>query len=246
MRGVNVGVGLQRVQGGFSPAGLSDLALWLDATDEGTITSSSGNVSQWDDKSGNGRNVVQATGSSQPTTGVETINGLNALGFSGPQYLQNAAYPLISDATIIVVANVVLVNNAAESLISFDQAGNDFQLDAASATDFLYRANGPNANYNYSATNQEGADNIYSFDFDITDADSRLRINGGAAVSSAYSNDVAGTHTFRIATNRAEGNRLDVNVSEIIIYDRRLTNSEFDSVGNYLSGKYAISWSAVS
>lgn len=66
----------------FSPADLSP-ELWLDASDTATITSSSGSVSQWNDKSSNGRNVTQGTGGAQPTTGSFTQNGLNVLSFDG-------------------------------------------------------------------------------------------------------------------------------------------------------------------
>jgi len=63
--------------GGFSPLDLSP-NLWLDATDATTITEVSGNVSQWDDKSGNGNNVVQTLSTDRPTNGA-SINGNNAI-----------------------------------------------------------------------------------------------------------------------------------------------------------------------
>lgn len=39
----------------------SELLIWLDASDLGTITSASSLVSQWNDKSGNGVHVSEAT-----------------------------------------------------------------------------------------------------------------------------------------------------------------------------------------
>jgi hypothetical protein len=55
---------------------------WWDASDAATITDAgSGKVSQWDDKSGNGRHVTQASPGNRPTTGIRTINGLNAIDF---------------------------------------------------------------------------------------------------------------------------------------------------------------------
>lgn len=56
--------------GGFQwiPSALgSGLALWLDAADARTITLNGSTVSKWNDKSGNNRNVSQATASLQPT-----------------------------------------------------------------------------------------------------------------------------------------------------------------------------------
>ena len=68
---------------GFSPTSISSLAVWLDGSDTSTITSSGGNVSQWDDKSGNGRNFEQLTPADQPSL----VSGLGgALGDS--QHLQ--------------------------------------------------------------------------------------------------------------------------------------------------------------
>ena len=57
----------------FSPTSIANCALWLDGADASTITTATG-VSQWNDKSGNGFNLTQDTGSLQPT---RTGNYLN-------------------------------------------------------------------------------------------------------------------------------------------------------------------------
>jgi hypothetical protein len=69
----------------FSPLDLTP-SLWLDAADTLTITELLGSVSQWNDKSGNGYNVVQASGANQPITGTRTVNGLNVLDFNGTSH----------------------------------------------------------------------------------------------------------------------------------------------------------------
>jgi hypothetical protein len=56
-------------------------ALWLDASDSSTITTVSGGVSEWRDKSGNSRHAAQATAGSRPGTG--TLNGLPVVAFDG-------------------------------------------------------------------------------------------------------------------------------------------------------------------
>jgi hypothetical protein len=58
-------------------------ALWLDAADANTITESSGEVSQWNDKSGNGRNATQATQANRPALTTAAQNSLNAVSFDG-------------------------------------------------------------------------------------------------------------------------------------------------------------------
>jgi hypothetical protein len=56
---------------------------WHDAYDEDTITDTAGDVSQWDDKSGNSAHLKQTIGGDQPTTGTGQINNLNAIDFNG-------------------------------------------------------------------------------------------------------------------------------------------------------------------
>ena len=68
----------------WTPAEIST-ALWLDAADDSTITLNGSTVSQWRDKSRNGRHVNQPTASKQPTYTLAGQNGLNVLSFDGNQ-----------------------------------------------------------------------------------------------------------------------------------------------------------------
>ncbi|MFM6254888.1 MAG: hypothetical protein ACKPEQ_38110, partial [Dolichospermum sp.] len=58
----------------WTPALISTV-LWLDAADASTITFNGSNVSQWNDKSGNGRNAIQATANHQPSYQTQGFNG---------------------------------------------------------------------------------------------------------------------------------------------------------------------------
>jgi hypothetical protein len=49
-------------------------ALWLDAADASTVTTVSGAVSQWNDKSGNARHATQVTTASRPTVVANSLN----------------------------------------------------------------------------------------------------------------------------------------------------------------------------
>jgi len=65
----------------WTPEQLSTSA-WFDASDTSTvIAGGSSNVYQWNDKSGNGNDVTQTTGSQQPLTGTRTMNGFNVIEF---------------------------------------------------------------------------------------------------------------------------------------------------------------------
>jgi hypothetical protein len=62
----------------WTPAQITT-GLWLDAADANTVTTVSGAVSQWNDKSGNGRNFTQATSGSRPTYTSAVLNALNTV-----------------------------------------------------------------------------------------------------------------------------------------------------------------------
>jgi hypothetical protein len=58
-------------------------ALWLDAADATTVTTVSGAVSQWNDKSGNARHATQSTAGNRPSYTTAGQNGRNVLTFDG-------------------------------------------------------------------------------------------------------------------------------------------------------------------
>jgi hypothetical protein len=66
----------------WTPAALSSY-LWLDAADAGTVTTVSGYVSAWSDKSGNSRGFAQSTAGYRPAYQSNDQNGLNTIHFDG-------------------------------------------------------------------------------------------------------------------------------------------------------------------
>jgi hypothetical protein len=113
----------------FTPLSLNPV-VWLDAADTSTITESSGFVSQWDDKSGNGYDVVQATGANQPATGSATINGLNVLSFDGSNdRMQNLNVPSSSRPhTYVIVMKETASITTTKSLVNASTGTNGLAL----------------------------------------------------------------------------------------------------------------------
>lgn len=98
---------LRPIQTGFTPRKIADLALWLDASDSSTITTSTG-VSEWRDKSGKGNNFAQTTGNNQPTVTTAGQNGLNTLTFNGSSQKllsTSASLSLSSTHSVFAVVN---------------------------------------------------------------------------------------------------------------------------------------------
>lgn len=88
--------------------------LWLDASDQATITISTG-VSEWRDKSGNGRHATQTTGISQPSIGLAEVNGLDVLLFDGINDFLNCAFALAQPLTIYVVSKTTVTTGTSGS-----------------------------------------------------------------------------------------------------------------------------------
>lgn len=100
----------------WTPADLPNLALWLDAADASTITLNGSTVSQWKDKSGNGRHVAQATAANQPTYASTGLLNKPTLRFNTPTdgryLLSTASFPSMpTGVSAIVVAQIDVSSN---------------------------------------------------------------------------------------------------------------------------------------
>lgn len=62
-----------------------------DATSGGSLVAADGAVARWEDQSGNGYHVTQATGAAQPARRVAAMNGTDSLQFDGGDYLAQSA-----------------------------------------------------------------------------------------------------------------------------------------------------------
>lgn len=101
----------------WTPKQLGTLDLWLDADDATTITIATG-ISQWDDKSGNGRHATQSTGSKQPTLVRNDLNGRTAVRFtSSSSQVLNTTHSFQGYGSFAVYAVMRTVSSASRSLV---------------------------------------------------------------------------------------------------------------------------------
>ena len=89
----------------WTPAALgSSLAVWLDASDATTLTTSGGLVSEWRDKSGNARHAVQTSPNSQPTfTGSAVSISDNNKSMTGA--MAAGTFPTSIQVTVVFTAS---------------------------------------------------------------------------------------------------------------------------------------------
>ena len=210
----------------FSPLDLSPV-LWLDASDTSTITEVGGAVSQWDDKSGNGNDVVQATAALQPTTGTRTLNGLNVLDFTSDA---------LANALTISQPNTVFV------VAQRDAAIEGLLLSSSSPGVYFYYLANLNM-YTNDGVNLSTAINVVTTDPTIwrrlANSTSSAIHRNGVSVASGNS----GTNTwgeFKIGTSGGGVNAFDGIFAEIIVVDGTLTAGEIADTEQYLADKWGI------
>jgi hypothetical protein len=87
----------------WTPANITT-TLWLDAADSSTVILNGSNVSRWDDKSGNGRNVSQNDANRQPTYNVNSLNGLAGINWGSTNNTRG-----LSTTSSLVAAQVFAV-----------------------------------------------------------------------------------------------------------------------------------------
>ena len=214
-------------------------ALWLDAADATTVTTVSGAVSQWNDKSGNGRNASQATAGNRPTYTSAGQNSLNVLTLDGSNdSLALAANLDITPAHSIFVAAknsaTITASTSGQLLLS----GDGYVFPSTTTSELLLGAGtltGALTNerlYSAVLANDGSGANIWGYG--KTDAD----VSGGFFLSSAF------TTTGDAFTGRLNGSSSFVTASTIGGYSSSNTRypSTIRGIGYRFSGN-SIYWS---
>lgn len=248
---------------GIIPTNVPNLAIWLDADDASTFTYSSGVlVSQWNDKSGNGRHMFQAVVAAQPSrSGV--INGRSSVAFAadGMAAASNLPWQFMSDGSGYTVFIVGRVENSGAAFPAF--AGTTATFSAGSGFDILCQRAAAFVRHSITnlAADANVVDNIVPgvipfatpFGFTITStatepvaADrSTLRIGGTnyqnnaktatAAVGAPFSPLAIGART-----NVDTGTQLTGQIAEFVVYQRALSTSERAAIESYLAAKWGV------
>ena len=208
----------------FSPSELTGLVTWLDGADAATVTQSSGTVTVWADKSGNGYNATHAAGSG-PTY---SSNGLN---FTGQNMPTNT--PFTSQITVIMVATP-------------QSGGSTYYIRRNGAP-----ADSPAFIANYDGSKLEYFNGGDRNTFATTPASifsAAFSCHAGTQVKGWYNGsnvftmsqtteNYAGSYPYILG---APGFDLTARFHEFIVYNRILTDGEMGQIMTYLAAKWTI------
>jgi len=212
-------------------------ALWLDANDASTITLNGSTVSQWADKSGNGRNVSQANASSQPTSNTRTLNGLNVLDFNAD---------VIGIGTPFVTINTPWL---VYSVITFDSfTGNPVYIGLQGAqTTHMGWSNGGNIQFCNNSTGVVGLSGVVitantpalvGVQYDTTNL---TGLYNGAAQGSPAVTIPADTALFNIGSHSSgASNYFDGTIGEIVFVQSSVSLSNRQKLEGYLAWKWGL------
>jgi hypothetical protein len=230
-----------------NPSDYTSLQLWLDAADLTTITHSSNSVSQWNDKSGNNRNISQ-TGA----TGLKPTLSGNSVNFNGSQYLFNNT-PFMYNNGSIEIFVVASGNTQTDKRILFEGSSlsnNPFYAFQINNTAPQNKLAAYIRNTDRSVRREQDAIlNDVAMDgtskllyWKDTGSSVSARVNGGAAGSLDYSR--TGTMSSnQFCVGGVLRSSFDAgfagNIKEIIILNPT-TNSERQKIEGYLAHKWGI------
>lgn len=251
---MKLGLGLEFTRSGSLrlPANpVSGMVLHLDASDVSTITNVAGRATQWRDKNGNGK-VANAV-STGPTTGVLTMNGLNALGFStnSAERMTVADHPDFNNnngLTVYAVSRFSALGAFCTIVGRYSTATNREWSITKRNTDLMYGSfttDGATGillgNIATAALNTPLLTYIRStpagpIEFGRNSANPDQRIPGSNTIFSS-SNALAITIGEQ---GTGTGTPMTGVITEIIIYNRPLTDAEHDQNLRYIEAKWGI------
>ena len=210
---------------------ISELWGHYDAANSSNYVLVSGAVSQWTDLSGNGRHLTQSTTSRRPTVKVAEQNNKNVIYFDGgPKGLVTGSHVLNNPITIFTVVKMYSLNSYTSIYDGLNNneanlagnSGNKIQLYTQGFVGGMPAA----TNTWYRITVVMNGSNSYDRQNDT--------------VTSTWSDGSVGMGGLRIGEGDGGGENGYMDIGEVIVYNRALSDSEVNSINSYLSVKWGI------
>jgi hypothetical protein len=236
----------------FSPRNISGVALWLDAADTSSMTLSGSNVTQWNDKSGNGINMTGA--SLQPTFLTNAFNGKPTVSFaavqgSSYQVLSNSStnlYNSVSDISVFMAIYIPATTPRNPSPISLFGKVTIYIRGGGLGGETLYPwSYNNNGSYVFSLNNFVSANNYYICCFQFN-TNQTFFMNGdtGTGGPTAFTfGSSTGIPTYIGYSGYNANDGFNGYISEIITYNTALTTSQRQQVEGYLAHKWGLTGS---
>jgi hypothetical protein len=246
----------------------SDPSVLFDATSGGSLVAADGTVKRWEDKSGNNRHAAEATNG--PTRKAAIQGGQDVVRFDGSNDIlaiasSTATFQFLhsQDSTLFIVGrpgttanpNAVYVfvdNNGRSNNVGFSfwyddrasQTRNDMPITISGNGSVAVFQNADAVSGNKFTANTFSLISIVSTPAAATASRVALRTNGGASFggnTQTGSVSASGaTGDLHIGGNINDGELLNGDICEIIIYNAALSDADREAVETYLLAKWGI------
>lgn len=216
---------LLRPSGRFTPKSISGLELWLDFSDDTTVTLNAGNVSAVADKSGKGRNFVQVAAAQQPPRSTAVKNGRNAIQFDAGKSLGNSVVSLAQPTTWFVVFQAP---TTAGTWALFDGSVTRQHVFGNSATEMRMFAGSSQVIATIALATWYVAILTYN------GASSQHRLSTTTATTANPGTNAIASPTLGSASG------VRGNVGEVGLYAKALSDTEATALARYLAARWAI------
>ena len=225
---------LRPIASGFNPKSISGLAAWWDAADTSTVTTVSGAVSQWNDKSGLARNVLQSTANNRPAYS-STQNGMNVLTFDGSNdrlatssmfSLGTGGYTVFAVASNAGGFQVLFEGNALNPYMSILASGSTGfrHYDGSAEVDT------PSGVYT--------VDKFFVLEYVISSSSRLILVDGTQQASGAGTSRSAGLQTIGATTSG--GFFWNGKIGEMLVYSGAVDSSKRATARSYLGKKWGV------
>ncbi len=231
----------------FAPSNIAGLQLWLDATTGLFDATSGGNpvttdgatIARWEDQSGSGYNVSQATLANRPILKTGIKNSKNVIRFDGSNDVLVSAN--IPDNNLLTLTAFVVANPIG---LGGNNAGRMFERGTGVINLFMNFGNGISMIGGGGQVSGGSAPigSFYLFGARLSgvgNSTTTLRINKAlvATGNTASAPSTANT-TYQIGNRTDTARGFNGDIAELIIYNQALTTQQIDSVETYLSAKW--------
>jgi len=225
----------------WTPASIATSA-WFDVTDSSTLTLNSGNVSQWNDKSGNDNHLSEGTATLQPT-----LNG-DQLDFVNGDILEKTS------GTNLLVASgnhsVFFVHQVFDPTSSSVNFPNIFQNYSTAANPdnrrpiFFYNRSSGDLTHSYNSNGGSLADSTANLGKRLVSATQNsgtndIFMNGAVVGTSAIANQTSTTH-LRLRIGDSNDQNLIVTFHEIIFIAGPVDTDNNQKIEGYLAWKWGL------
>ena len=224
---------------GFRPTSIAGIRLWLDAADASSLTIDTG-VSEWRDKSGQGKHFVQVTGNNQPSATTRTIGGRVALGFDGTNDSLSCseAIPNTRPMTFFLVQRIVTKTAFGMSYTSGSGA-TTFEIRQSASSGGLNVVSSNANNIDDVASDRLGLNDVIVLAFPASGSLDAFR-NGTALPLGAGKFNSPGLSGTHFIGQRTDGFFFNGAIGEIIAYNTLLSDADRLAVQTYLVRKWGI------